>query len=88
MLSPVTIQLDKNGDIQSVDWQAWILQELKTPSPQAEVAKTYSYLWRTNPHADWAKVNAVIIKRWSKAGLQRVKTLAWQILEAENRERL
>lgn len=49
---------------------------------QQHVAETYALALRDEAHVpvDWKRANAAILKRWPK-GLQRVKALAWKILE-------
>lgn len=62
-------------------WQ--IEQECANPAlKQADVASTYALALRDEATVpvDWKAANAAILKRWPK-GLQRVKTLAWKILE-------
>lgn len=62
-------------------WQ--IEQECANPAmKQADVAQTYALALRdmdTVP-VDWKAANAAIVARWPK-GLERVKKLAWKILE-------
>lgn len=36
--------------------------------------------------ADWSRVNAAIIARWSLSGLQYIKRRAWSLAEARARE--
>ena len=47
---------------------------------QRDVAATYALAMST-PGVDWKRVNKAIIERWSLAGLQRVKTMAWKLRE-------
>jgi len=45
--------------------------------PQKSIAKTYALALRSSEETDWPKVNKAIIERWSLAGLERIKRLAW-----------
>ena len=42
-----------------------------------DIAKTYALALRSSETTDWAKVNAAIIKRWSRSGLVFIKESAW-----------
>jgi hypothetical protein len=48
---------------------------------QAEVAKTCAIAIRQQD-ADWHKINAAIVERWSSSARERVLTMAWKIVEA------
>lgn len=41
------------------------------------VARTYALAIRSTEKTDWAKVNAAIVKRWSRSGLEWIKKQAW-----------
>lgn len=56
------------------------LRELK----QKDVALTYAMAMRSSESTDWTKVNEAIIERWSQAGLQRIKTMAWKRIESKS----
>lgn len=45
---------------------------------QKDVAATYALALRCSTPTDWRKVNAAIIERWSRSGLQRIKQAAWK----------
>jgi hypothetical protein len=49
---------------------------------QAEVAKTCAIAIGQNS-GDWHKINAAIVERWSPSARERVKTMAWKIVDAE-----
>lgn len=58
-----------------------ILDELKHPEiKQRSVALTYALAIRSHGETDWEKVNQAIITRWSRAGLERIKKMAWKIV--------
>jgi hypothetical protein len=44
-----------------------------------QIAQTYRLALQSSESKtiDWKKVNEAIIARWSKAGLERIKKLAW-----------
>jgi hypothetical protein len=44
---------------------------------QKQIAQTYALALRSSWPTDWKRVNEAIIKRWSFAGLNRIKNLAW-----------
>jgi hypothetical protein len=59
-----------------------ILNELKAPKiTQRSVAMTYRLAMeaerRSGERIDWRAVNEAIVARWSRAGLERIKELAW-----------
>jgi hypothetical protein len=47
---------------------------------QADVSKTCAIAIMNND-GDWKRINAAIVKRWSKSGRERVLTMAWKIVE-------
>lgn len=46
---------------------------------QRGVALTYAMALSSSEKTDWAAVNAAIIRRWSRSGLERIKVKAWAI---------
>jgi len=50
---------------------------------QHDIAVTYEMALASSEETDWQQVNAAIIKRWSFAGLERIKKQAWKRLEAK-----
>ena len=81
-LKPITINVSDKGEIQSVDWQQWLLTEIGTPGcTRDDVAKTYSYLLlerSQGKEAEWPRINKAISARWPK-GLEYIKTKAWRL---------
>jgi hypothetical protein len=56
-----------------------LLVEISLPEmKQPDVALTYAMALRSSCKTNWSKVNRAIIDRWSFAGLERVKKLAWK----------
>lgn len=49
-----------------------------------ELVAVYATAIRTNATVDWAKVNAAIIKRWSKTALRDIKRQAWEIVHQKD----
>lgn len=43
------------------------------------IAKTYALALNSGKKVDWGRVNRAIIDRWSKSGLEYIKTLAAKI---------
>jgi hypothetical protein len=54
-----------------------ILNEIAQGCNQKQIAQTYALAMRSSWPTDWAKVNKAIIERWSFAGLNRIKNMAW-----------
>jgi hypothetical protein len=46
---------------------------------QKDVAITYRFALKSSDQTDWESVNQAIIKRWSMAGLKRIKDMAWKL---------
>lgn len=44
---------------------------------QKDIAKTMAIILRQGSDVDWKRINAAIVNRWSKAGLNRIKEMAW-----------
>jgi hypothetical protein len=57
-----------------------IENELRQGCTQRSVALTYALALRSTWPTDWKRVNEAIAAKWPK-GLDRVKTLAWRIME-------
>lgn len=57
--------------------ESTIENEIAQGATQAQVAETYALALRSSYRTDWARVNAAIVGRWSVAGLDRIKKLAW-----------
>lgn len=53
-----------------------IENEIEQGCNQTQIAQTYALGMRSSWPTDWKRVNDMIIKRWSKAGLTRIKNLA------------
>ncbi len=61
---------------------AVILQEIANPKlKQTDIAKTYLLAIQSREEIDWPKINQAIVARWSKFGLNRIKTMAWGMME-------
>lgn len=54
-----------------------IENEIKQGLNQKQIAQTYALGLRSSWPTDWAKVNKMIMDRWSAAGLERIKKMAW-----------
>lgn len=58
---------------------ATLLSEIAKPEfAQQDIAITYALALRSSEPTDWAAVNAAIVERWSRSGLERVKKMAWK----------
>ena len=78
----ITLTINDAGEITSVDWRAFLLQELETPATRDMVAQTYSYIIRSG-QTNVREVNLAIIERWSPAGLRYIKEKAWKIVNKD-----
>ena len=59
------------------DVEGVIEREIKQGLTQKQIAQTYALAIRSSWPTDWAKVNAMIIERWSVSGLTKIKNMAW-----------
>lgn len=68
------------GEFYLLDCARVIEDEITAKATQPEIAKTYALAMRSENAGvctvDWRQINAAILKRWSMAGLVRVKMLA------------
>jgi hypothetical protein len=68
-----------------MDCASVIEQEISAGMHQKDIASTYAMAIRSAEagawQADWHRVNHAIIDRWSMAGLERVKNMAFKILK-------
>lgn len=62
--------------MQIEDVEATIKNEIEQGAKQNDIAQTYALGLRSTAETDWAAVNHSIIKRWSVAGLLKIKKLA------------
>ena len=60
-----------------------IEQELANNCTQADIAVTYAPCLAHSDveQLDWARINAVILTRYKKSGLERIKNRAWKIAQ-------
>lgn len=54
-----------------------IENEIKQGCNQTQIAQTYALALRSTYKTDWKVVNEMIIARWSRSGLTRIKEMAW-----------
>lgn len=57
--------------------EAVIENEIRQGMNQTQIAKIYALGLRSSWDTDWEQVNKMIIDRWSVAGLERIKQMAW-----------
>lgn len=70
--------------VEMVDVQNTLLREIATQElSRNSIALTYAFGLRSRENIDWAKVNAAIVERWSKAGLKYIKERAWKLHEGK-----
>lgn len=82
----IDITIGNKGKIQSVDFVAWIMNEIENkPFTRADVAKTYAILIQKG-HKEWTAINQAIMKRWSKSALIWIKTQAWKYVNSNAQE--
>ena len=77
--TPITRDLPEwqPGRLEIQEVEATIEREIELGANQVAIAKTLALAVRSTYPTDWQRVNAAIIARWSQAGLQRIKRLAW-----------
>ncbi len=64
--------------IELIDCERVLLQEIAdTQFHRKDVAITYAMALRSSDQPDWAKINAAIMARWSRSGLEWIKRQAW-----------
>ena len=63
--------------VEIADVEGVIGNEIKQGLNQKQIAQTYALGLRSSWPTDWAKVNKMIVDRWSVAGLERIKKMAW-----------
>lgn len=66
-----------SGTFEIAAVESVIENEIKQGCNQKQIAQTYALALRSSWPTDWGKVNQMIIARWSKAGLKRIKEMAW-----------
>ncbi len=54
-----------------------IKNEIKQGCTQKQIAQSYALAMQSTWPTDWAKVNKMIIDRWSVSGLTKIKEMAW-----------
>lgn len=60
--------------------ESHLLREIADPDiKRIDVAKTYALTLKSSEcgKVDWPKVNGAIMSRWSRSGLEWIKTQAW-----------
>ena len=70
--------------LELADCENTLIREIRTPGTvQRSVALTYAMALVSSERerVDWSRVNAAISERWSLAGLERIKRLAWGHVE-------
>ena len=66
------------GTFELTGCEAMLLREIANRKMhQRDIAQTYALSMRSSEKINWARVNLAIIERWSRSGLERVKTMAW-----------
>lgn len=66
-----------DGRPEIADVEGVIEREIAQGLTQRQIAQTYALALRSSWATDWAKVNRLIVDRWSAAGLDRIKRMAW-----------
>jgi hypothetical protein len=59
------------------DVEGVIEREIAQKATQRQVAQSYALGLRSTWPTDWRRVNSMILARWSPAGLERIKRMAW-----------
>lgn len=67
------------GHFELMNCTAFLLGEIADDRlAQKDIELSYALALRSSEATDWEKVNAAIIARWSKSGLERIKKAAWK----------
>jgi len=70
--------------IEMVDVERVILEEIaEKESTRDCIAATYAFCITTCEDIDIGKINRAIVERWSKSGLNYIKTEAWKLMEGK-----
>ena len=81
-MQPVTLILNDEGHISSVDFVQWIMNEIEDKAfTRKDVAATYAILIQKG-HQEWTTINKAILNRWSSAALKWIKEQAWKQAKA------
>lgn len=82
-MEPVTLTINDEGQINDVDFAAWIMNEIEDKAyTRNDVARTYAILI-SKGHKDWTPINQAIMQRWSKSALLWIKIEAWKQVTAK-----
>ena len=65
------------GAFEIADVEGTIEREIARKCTQRQIAQTYALAIKSSWPTDWAKVNQMIVNRWSASGLDRIKKMAW-----------
>lgn len=65
------------GAFEIADVEGTIEREIAMKCTQRQIAQTYALAIKSSWPTDWAKVNQMIVNRWSASGLERIKKMAW-----------
>ena len=61
-----------------------LLREVKEKvCTQKSLALTYALAIQSSESKDWRTINDAIITRWSRGGLERIKKMAWALIETK-----
>jgi len=67
-----------------LDCENVIMQELSDKRIKRKgIALTYAFAIESDEEINFKRINEAIMKRWSKAGLIWIKTLAWKYIEGK-----
>lgn len=77
MSSDMKVVASELGTMELTCCEMVICNEIEQGANQKEVARSYALALRSSWPTDWKRVNEAIVARWSKAGLERIKKLAW-----------
>lgn len=75
----ISPQPEGSSLITSRDWTAELLADVNDwAARRVDVAMSYAAAIRYERDIDWPRVNAAIIEKWSKSGLEWIKREAWK----------
>jgi len=73
-------------EIELMDVENVIKQEIEAKAKQKTIALTYAFALVASYEVDFRTINQMIIKRWSLSGLDRVKKMAWKLVEEKGKQ--
>jgi len=79
--------MNDNFTMELLCCESTILNEIKQKEcKRNNIALTYYLCMASSEEVDWGKINKAIMERWSRSGLNYIKTEAWKWHEKKNKQ--